>query len=371
VYDQQYFNKLLKDMVEIPSVSQNERRMAEYIANALDDIGIEPEMQHLQDESYNVIGRIKGGSGPTILLGGHLDTVAPAPGWKHDYGTATHEAGRIYGLGAGDMKGGLAAQLTVLKRFARGGSVPSGNIIFVGLADEERYSIGANMLSKREDIGADFAILGEPHFNEIVIGSTGKILLELVVKGKSGHAALPETGVNAIECMVRLLYEVDSKYRKLYTEGKLASHCTLKIDSCYKGYGLNIPAECHALVNKQLYIGESDQGFIENIKGIFSQVCPEAKLEVAHRMPFYPSYSIDPAHPLLKKLAAVAEKHLKKPIPLKINQSVSDGNILYNSLGIPTVLFGPLGVDFHKPEEYLVAATVEPYIEALYEFLSG
>ena len=83
----------------------------------------------------------------------------------------------------------------------------------------------------------------------------------------------------------------------------------------------------------------------------------------------YPSYQLPtPFHPL-EDLLAVLKRHGLSP-RLQLNQSVSDGNILYSSLGIPTLLFGPQGVNFHKPNEYVDAKTLYDYCDFLEEFIS-
>jgi len=191
------------------------------------------------------------------------------------------------------------------------------------------------------------------------------------VSGESGHAAKPETGVSAVECMVRFLAEVDRKYRKLYYTGENASHCVLHIWNDYPTYSLNIPDTCHALLNKQLLTTENAQQFQQELQDLFAALCPEASLTIQRRQPYYPAYHTDPDHPCFQRLKAIAERHRGSPVDLVVNQSVSDGNIIEPVMGIPTVTFGPKGIGCHKPDEYLVLESVLPYIDILDEFLSS
>ena len=110
---------LLQQMVAIPSESQNEQAFAEFLANYLrEELSMETQLQHVEGKSYNVIGRWN--SGPhekKLILGGHIDTVSPTPRWETDPYQLCTRGDELHGLGAADMKGGLAAQLTVLRRF--------------------------------------------------------------------------------------------------------------------------------------------------------------------------------------------------------------------------------------------------------------
>lgn len=174
--------ELLEQMVSIPSESQNEEAFARFLCSYLhDELGMESELQHIAGKSYNVLGYWKETGTPSrrLLLGGHIDTVVPTPRWKTDPYRLTSCGDELHGLGAADMKGGLAAQLTVLKCLRAEGKKLNAAIEFVGLADEERHSIGANAyvtkakLAARDSREAVF-LMGEPHYDNLVIGATGK-----------------------------------------------------------------------------------------------------------------------------------------------------------------------------------------------------
>lgn len=366
--EQEFYRKTLSDLVSISSVSQHEKNAAEYVATVLRSFGYSPELQSVGDDGANVIANIGGSSDSTCVLGGHLDTVPICNGWQRDPMQLTIEGNRAYGLGACDMKGGIAALLTILRRYEIAGERPAWNITFAALADEERLSLGAETFS-RSGLKADFCILAEPHFDEFVIGSTGKILLQLSVHGKNGHAAKPETGVNAIECMTRFMSKVDQKYRRLYLEGEAASHCVLHIWNDYPHYSLSIPDTCHVLMNKQLLLRENSKDFEEDLKSIFHQSCPEATLTIERKLPYYPAYQTDTESENFTRLHDLAQKCIGKTIEFRVNQSVSDGNVIEPVMGIPTVVFGPKGVGCHQPDEYLVLDSVWKYIDTLYSFL--
>ena len=360
--------ELLEELVTIPSPSQHEKTMANRVAQILTDMGYQPQVQEVGEDSANIVCSIPGGDGPTILLGGHIDTVEVCQGWQHVPLALTVEGDRAYGLGASDMKGGIAAILTVLRRFARLGEKPRGNILFAGLADEERLSLGAHRFVQ-DAPKADFAILAEPHYDEFIIGATGKILLELTVTGHTGHAARPEEGVSAVEAAAAFLTALDSQWRPRYQAGEMGSHCALRIWSDWSGYSLAIPEVCHILLNKQLLPQEREENVEPQLHAIFAQAAPGASLTIQRQLPRYPAYTTDTANPHFLRLKALAEEVQGAPVRLRVNESVSDANILEPLLHIPTVNFGPKGIGFHHPDEYLEIPTALDYVETLYQFL--
>ena len=240
---------LLRQLVAIPSESQNEEAHARFLADYLkDELEMETQLQHVEGKSYNVTGcwhPIKGKARRKLMLGGHLDTVSPTDLWETDPYRLVQQGDQLHGLGAGDMKGGLAAQLMVLKSLKEQGGLWDAEVEFVGLADEECHSVGANAYVRRvqeekQPQPETFFIMAEPHFDNIVVGATGKVLLKLEVTGAPGHAAMPEKGINAVDCMAALLQAVNQTWGSCYREGRVGSHCCLMIHSDYPGYSLNI-----------------------------------------------------------------------------------------------------------------------------------
>lgn len=371
---------LLRQLVAIPSESQNEEAHARFVAAYLqNELGMETTLQHVEGKSYNVIGRwpMEGGTAPRkLMLGGHLDTVPPTSRWETDPYRLVQQGDRLCGLGAGDMKGGLAAQLTVLKSLRSQGVHWNAEVEFIGLADEERHSIGANAYVRRaleEQLPAQdrFCIMAEPHFDNIVVGATGKVLLKLETIGVPGHAATPEKGINAIDCMSALLQAVQRTWGEQYRAGAAASYCCLMIQSDYPGYSLNIPEHCTCLINKQLSSGEHVEEFQESLSRLYQEYVGKGTLNISREIPSYPSYQLPPDQKDLTALCAFLQEQFHRTPELRVNQSVSDGNILYHSLGVPTVLFGPQGVNFHTEREYLSLQSLKQYMQELEGYLKA
>lgn len=156
--------------------------------------------------------------------------------------------------------------------------------------------------------------------------------------------------------MARFLTAVQEKYMPLYANGVCASYCCLKIESDYAGYSLTIPSKCSALMNKQLFPTESIDSFIDDIQRIYAEKVCVGNLTICREIPSYPAYQLSPEQSDVQRLTSLLRKQFGHTPELRINQSVSDGNILYNELSIPTVLFGPHGVAFHTECEYVKSA---------------
>ena len=371
---------LLKEMVAIPSESQNEKEMALFLEQFLSgELEMETQLQQISESSYNVIGRWNtqgSANARTLILGGHIDTVLPTGRWKSDPYTLVQDGDRLRGLGAGDMKGGLAAQLTVLNDFAKRKVSLNANIEFVGLADEERYSAGAAAYVRQKKVrgqeaGDTFCIFAEPHFDNIVVGATGKTLIQLETFGVGGHAASPELGVNAVDCMAILLHEMQKTFSSRYEAGEIGSFCCLGIESGNTGYSLNIPEKCSAYLNKQLIAGERIEDFVDEIHRIYQMRVGTGQLKVVLAPPCYPSYCLPREQKEVIRLTNFLNKKFHRTPTLCINQSVSDGNILYSELQIPTILYGPRGVHFHTEGEYLSKESLVQYMDEFAAFLQS
>ena len=368
-----YCMDVLKKLVSFPSSSQNERKCAEFLANFLEkELGMEGQILRHGAQSASVIARYGSGE-KKIILGGHIDTVKPSDKWVSDPYKLLSDGDKLRGLGAGDMKGGIAAVLTVIKMIRDCGIKLNAQIEFVGLADEERFSIGAEayapVLMKEKAATEDmFFIMAEPHFDNIVVGASGKSLFNACITGKTGHASDPRTGINAVNLASKFLCCVDEKYTPLFETGRSGSCCCLNISSKWHGYELNIPATCECLINKQFLPEEHSQDFIDDLITIYQSKVGCGHIDIIQEKPNYPAYLLPSHDKHLMALLASLKKNGRMP-ELRVNHGVSDANITYGMAGVSTVLYGPQGVNFHTENEYLLKSTLFVYIEELFNFL--
>lgn len=367
---------LLRQMVAIPSESGHEAAFAGFLESYLrEELGMQTQLHSVEGGSCNVTGYWETASPARrrLILGGHIDTVPPTARWETDPYQLVKRGDELHGLGAADMKGGLAAQLLVLKRLKAEHKMQDTAFEFAGLADEERYSVGAHAyvewMKSRTPIQETLFLMGEPHYDNIVTGAAGKVLLSLHIQGKEGHAAIPESGVNAIDCMAALLEALRAEYGPRYQNGLCGSFCCLKIESSYPGYRLTIPESCSCLLNKQLLPTEDVCGFCRDITCLYQEKVGAGVLTVRREIPSYPAYQLEPSQKDVVRLTKFLREQFDREPELRTNQSVSDGNILYNSLNIPTILFGPHGIAFHTEGEYVRESSLALYMEELYGYI--
>lgn len=205
--------RLASDMIKIPSYSfmeNQEREIASYIYDILQGEGIESQLVEIKPGRYNVYGRIPGnGSGRSLMLSGHIDTV-PAYDMEDAFSGRIAE-GKLYGRGACDMKGPVAAMIAVLIAFQRGGISLPGDVVFAGLADEEEQGRGVEYLVGHGPV-CDGTIMGEPTDMKIAIGHKGLEWIDVKIKGHKVHGGDKEHGINAIEMAARFINRIYGEY---------------------------------------------------------------------------------------------------------------------------------------------------------------
>jgi succinyl-diaminopimelate desuccinylase len=192
---------LTAELVAIPSVSHDEAALAAYVDAALRPV---PWLT-VERIGDNVVARTMLDRPSRVVLGGHLDTVPGADGLD-----TRLDGDVLHGLGAADMKGGLAIYLDL----ARTVSEPACDVTYVFYAGEEvdaRYNGLAHLFSKRPELLAgDVAVLGEPTSGWIEAGCQGTMRFELTLAGARAHTARPWTGVNAVHRLGRVLAVLDA-----------------------------------------------------------------------------------------------------------------------------------------------------------------
>ena len=203
----------LSEMIAIASVNpfdapaspgHREQEFADHYQKCLDDLGLETDRREVVDGRPNVWGRLKGrGSGPTVMLAGHMDTVG-VEGYDNPFEPVVAD-GRVYGRGACDMKAALTCYLEVVRCLQQSGSELEGDLLIVGLCDEEHVMIGSSDYG-RNGPTADFGIVGEPSELKLCPAHKGQLGVFFRTRGKAVHSSVPEKGVNAIEHMGEVIH---------------------------------------------------------------------------------------------------------------------------------------------------------------------
>ena len=357
--NKEWIINLLQELVRTPSIVGEERKIGEYIEKVLKEIGLNVERQKVEENRFNVIAKLKELSTPSkvLLFCGHMDTVPLSEGWTFEPFSGKIVNGKLFGLGASDMKGGLAAMIAALKALNDLSIDLNGNVLFASVVDEEAYSKGILKFLEK-GVKADMAVLGEPHFYETLLGYKGKMLVELVVKGRAAHGSVPEQGINAINDAAKIITSLDQleflKHEKL-GQGNL---CVLKIEGGYKKYSLTIPEKTTIIISRHTVPGETKEKIINDFKKLIESIGIRSEVEVKVKPPFYSPYVLSENEEIVKALKRIYLKVTGRELNISYGTSVSDANHLVVKGGIPTVVFGPSGGNQHAPNEYVLIEQV-------------
>jgi acetylornithine deacetylase len=189
--------ELTKTLIDIPSVSENEKEVGFFLRDYLQKLGWTVELQRVSENQNNVIAYLN--ETPRVFFSTHMDTVPPSIG-------ASEDDEKIYGRGACDAKGIIASQIFAAEELRRQ-KVNDIGLLFT--VDEEQGSSGARAANKhRIAAKCEFMINGEPTDNDLAIGSKGSLRFLIKTQGKAAHSAYPEMGESAIEKLLDILTDV-------------------------------------------------------------------------------------------------------------------------------------------------------------------
>lgn len=199
-------------------MENQEHDVAQYICDLFRSEGIESETVEVMPGRCNVIARLPGnGSGRSLMLSGHLDTV-PAYDMEDPF-SGRIDNGKLYGRGACDMKGPLASMIAAMIGIHRSGISLRGDLLFVGLIDEEEKGKGVEYLIQHGPL-ADAAVNGEPTNMQPAIGHKGLEWIRIEVFGKKVHGGRMDEGVNAIVMASRLIQRIYGEYVPVLNQRK-------------------------------------------------------------------------------------------------------------------------------------------------------
>ncbi len=207
---------LCQDLIRIPSLPGNEKEIADFIYERT--FGLKYDVAWI-DGAGNFIGCVYGENRelPGIMLVTHLDHVDAGDRklWRHDPFGGELENGRIYGRGASDIKGALAAQLVAPSLLKSLGKKPACDVYVVAPVFEETGGLGIRYLLAEKKFQASCAIIGEPSGNEIRLGHRGRMAINVRCFGRAAHASAPERGINPHYAAARFLSALEKELPKL------------------------------------------------------------------------------------------------------------------------------------------------------------
>jgi putative selenium metabolism hydrolase len=336
-------------LIRQPSPSCEEGPISQIVLEEMNRLGFD---RTWADENGSAVGIIVGArSGPTLLFDAHTDTVGIAPGsvWTREPFGAEVDDGYLYGRGAADMKGALAAMVHAAASVDK--SKLAGKVVISASVMEEMYEGGA-LKTVMDAVKPDFVVIGEASELILVRGGRGRAEIHLETIGSPSHSSSPHLGINAIHLMMKVIAAVDKielGEHPLLGPGILA--LTDILSEPYPAYSV-IPAHCKATYDRRLLPGETVEGVLGAITSLpelkeinFSAKIAEAehqaytgKVLKAHK--FFPAWELEESHPFVQKalsgLRAAGLDPGTRAYRFCTNAAYSIG-----VAGVPTIGFGP------------------------------
>jgi acetylornithine deacetylase/succinyl-diaminopimelate desuccinylase family protein len=324
------------------------------LAAAGRELGLEVSLSSVEPDRDNVSITLAGGNDPGLLILGHTDVVPVGDGWTTDPFGGVVKDGRIYGRGASDMKGGLAAALVALAALRGTGLI--GPVELAAVVDEEET--GKGIRAYVVDAGR-FAgcITAEPTDLQTIIAARGDSYLRVAVHGRACHAGNPADGANAIYGAAAVVAEIERLHAELAaTPHPLLGPATWSVGRIEGGTGGSIvPAECVIVADRRLLPGESPAAVLDDLRSRVAALRLEDRgLTVDLDMPMeMPAFST-PADAELVRVVEAARVDAGGPdVPLGGWTAACDGGYIARDLDVPVVVLGPGSVttQAHRADE--------------------
>jgi acetylornithine deacetylase len=361
--------ELTRQLVAIESINpglgvdgSGEGELARVVAEWCERAGLETTLSEAAPGRPNVVAVARGtGGGRSLMLNAHMDTVG-VTGMTDPF-AARLDGDRLYGRGAQDMKGSLAACMLAAAE-AKGRGL-RGDVIVTAVSDEEVASVGSEAIAA--SLRADAAIVTEPTDMQIAIAHRGFVHLEVETIGRAAHGSRPQAGIDAIAKMGRVLVGIEELDRRLRANpshpylGSGSAHASLiEGGQEYSSY----PARCIVQAERRTIPGETVVLAVEEIQTILDEAAagdPDFEgvvRSLASREPF----AVDEGAEIVTTLRRCAAPILGSEPPV-VGVAFWADSALLDAAGIPTVLFGPRGDGLHTEVEWVDVPSLEQCVE--------
>ena len=345
-----------------------EAAMAAVTAELLESWGFTVHVDEVEPGRPNVVARLEG-SGPTLLLNGHLDTVG-IDGMSIDPFGATIDGGRLLGRGSCDMKAGVAALMAAGCRLASSG--PRPNLVIALTADEEHASVGMVGLVASGSHAADMAVVCEPTSLMVMPAHKGFAWIEATFLGRAAHGSRPDIGIDAIRHAALYLAALDGLSDQLRSR---VAHPLLQCGSLHAGTisgGLAAsvyPDRCSLLLERRTMPGEDAAQVIAEFEEVLRELrSTEPDLNAALEMTLVrPGTEVPTSSSLVQGLLS-AGRSLGVPSLVEGMTAWVDAAFL-NEAGVPAVCYGPGSIEqAHTEDEWVAVDEIRTCAGVLEQF---
>ena len=338
---------LLKKMIAIPSISREEKEVANLLENYLQQKGLTPQRK---GNNLWCISSNYEESKPTILLNAHIDTVKPVATWNKDPFAPIEEDGKIYGLGSNDDGASVVALLHSF--IALQNTSQRYNLIFLASCEEEVSGKGGIECVIPELPPISFAIVGEPTQMHPAIAEKGLMVLDCVVKGKSGHAARDESDNAIYKALKSIEWFRDYQFPQ---ESELLGKVKMSVTIVHSGTQHNVvPDKCEFTIDVR-----SNECY--NNLELFEFIKEHVGCEVNARSFRLNSSRIDIDHPFVQRAIMIGKVPFGSP-------TLSDQALM----PFPSLKIGPGdSARSHTADEYITLEEIRDAIALYTKLLDG
>jgi succinyl-diaminopimelate desuccinylase len=294
---------------------------------------------------------------PCVVLHGHLDVV---PGRPEQFQPRI-EGDRLFGRGAYDMKGGLAAMMCALKEVERQDRVC---VRLVCVPDEESEEIDERSTDDvvKRGLGGDFAITGEPTDLHIGVEAKGVLAMRIEVRGRSAHSSTPWLGDNAVLKAIDVFRAIESLPFSRESSD-LFDRPSINLGRIHGGDALNkVPDQCTMAVDIRYLPDQDPREILAEVRGI-----PE--IEVTRTF-IHPPVTVSRNNVFVRALRDAVAKSIRGEV-MSVGRDGASDAASFLAAGIPAVEFGPAGAGHHGPDEWVSVSSVARYRRALADFVRG
>lgn len=371
--DRDYLLRTLADLVRINSINPTlapggagEAEIADYVADSLARAGLKVRKIEPEPGRPSVVGVLRGVEpGRSLMLNAHYDTVG-IEGMAEPFSAAIRD-GKLYGRGAYDMKGSLAACMAAAKALAEGGAMAAGSLIVAAVADEEYGSLGTAAVIR--EVKADAAIVTEPTALNVCLAHKGYLWIEVETEGRAAHGSKFQEGIDANMRMGRFLAELDYLERDLRARPPhaLVGPPSLHAAMIAGGTGLSTyAASCKSQIERRTVPGETEHQAVREMQEIVDRLAaadPTFRAKVRcwfAREPF----EVAPDARIVKVVDRAVDQVMGRKTAHVGDTPWMDAALL-SAAGTETVVIGPAGAGAHAAEEWVDIESVVQLAEIL------
>src|SRR5215207_9295315 len=358
--DREELVHLARELVRIPSVYRpeepdgNEARVARFVADYLGRAGFEAQIEEVAPGRPNVWAVWEGDRpGKTLLFEAHRDVVTDGSSedWDHPPFASERVGGSIYGRGACDTKGNLAAAVVAVSAIGDSGVPFPGRLILFHPVDEEGMMAGIKaFIEQGHTEGVDAAVICEPEENQLCITQKGALRVEVTVRGRMAHGAMPESGINPVTQAARFVVaveelereEIERRSEDPFLGSPSLTPTILMGPDCGEPQINVVPASAYVALDIRTLPDQSHNELVERLEDIIARLASEdpnfeATLEVIEERP---PTETPKDEPLVRAMAKAYEQLTGEKPTYNGVPGATDGTFLNASAGIPIVTTG-------------------------------